>query len=120
LSRGLFVKLSTLLTMAAMVAAGPAEGPSHVDSMELGESAGLAMYEGSPVDEVVTRVLEALMGEEVPSEEDFDKGFWSGFGMNNDLSGESRDVIEDLHVKPGKKALSELKNKLTKAGVYFG
>jgi hypothetical protein len=94
--------------------------PTH-DSFEIGESAGLDAYERNPIDEIVERVKEAVFGEnEIPSERDFDLGFWDGFGRNNDLSGESRDVIEDLHIRPGKKALSELKDKLSKSGIYFG
>ncbi len=109
--------LPSLLAMAYRVAGGP----SHVDSMELGEAAGMDMAGGADAKDVARRIQEALLGDdEVPSEADLDAGFWSGFGRGKGLEGESRDVVEELHVKPGTKALSELKAALSGAGISLG
>jgi hypothetical protein len=113
------MKTASLLAMAARVAAGD----PVFDSMEIGEAAGLAMSEGASADEVLGRIQESLFGEEeIPSEKDFDHGFWSGFGRKHgdELKMEPREVVEEILVKPGKKAISELKKKLSGAGISLG
>ncbi|HEY8094919.1 MAG TPA: hypothetical protein VIE65_02355 [Methylobacter sp.] len=113
------MKIATLLAMASRVAVGD----SVFDSMEIGEAAGQVMSEGESSEAVLGRIKEALFGEEeIPSEKDFDHGFWIGFGkkFGDDLKTESREDIEELLIKPGKKALLELKQKLSGAGISLG